>query len=425
MGMLVWVISASGCRTINNTIGLPPFIEYNTADKEWAVRPIFTAKAGDVKCVWPLFRYKHDEKGVSSWLLPFMVYRARPQEKGMDRDFYLFPFIAWGSSPEEGDYFAFFPFGGRLKSFMGKDEFDFALWPLYMRLRDRDTISRHILFPLINWVSGGGRSGWRFWPFWAAYSAVTREGLPKYLRRFVLWPFFSRQWNQLDTKNPSDAWIFFPFYSHAESNHLSHTNILWPLYAHREDRKRKLNTWGMSVVPIRFSQGESESQWDFWPFWGWWDRPERFRQFCLWPLQRYEYEDTDKVTAERFWLLPFWWQTDVAWHEEDGGDTTRSRRKLWPFFSYEAKGEAAHWEALSILPWFDPVTDHFWGRLFQLARYQRQGRKKAFELLWGLYSQESDETQSVWRILGGCFSRRVAADKTIFRFLFIPFTVEH
>ena len=118
--MLAGMASVLGCRTINNTIGLPPFIEFNTETRELAVRPLFTAKAGDVKCVWPIFRYKRDEKGVSSWLLPVMVYRARPQEKGMDRDFYLFPFIAAGSSPEEGGYFAFFPFGGRIKSFMGK-----------------------------------------------------------------------------------------------------------------------------------------------------------------------------------------------------------------------------------------------------------------------------------------------------------------
>ncbi len=437
-------------------MGFSPFIEYNGEKEEFFFRPLFSFRPThkDVKVVWPLFRYNEDERKTSMWLLPFMVYQSRKQENGYDRDFYLLPFFAWGDTPGEGSYFAFFPFGGRLKGFWGKDTFDFVLFPLYMRLRDRDFLSHHVLFPFVNWVSGGGHSGWRFWPFWGRYEAVTEKGTPKYRRWFALWPFFSRQQNLLDTETPSSAWVFFPFYSSTESPNLSQTHIMWPLYAQKEDRKRGLKAWGMSGVPLRFAfsekEGHEETQMDFWPFYGYWKRPNEFRQFCLWPIQRYEKEDKSSLKAERFWILPFWLQADVQWRDdgnapekkdarkqkkseskETGSETGTAtkrlkRRKLWPFFSLEETDAGLHWETLSIFPWFDETTDSFWGRLFHLARYQENARSSAFELLWGLFSSESNAQTSsgVWRVLGGMFGRSHDPGTVTWRIFFIPFTME-
>lgn len=416
--LLPGLLLLGACRTIEGTIGLPPFIEYRGDTEELFVRPLLSVGPTAVRGLWPIFHHRHDDRGRSVWLLPLMLYRSRPQQGGYDRDLFVLPLTAWGDSPDEGAYFGVFPFGGRFKSFLGMDEFDFALFPLYLRQRDRERVSYHILWPLVNWVSGRGHSGWRVWPFWARYAAETPEGVPKFRRSYVLWPLFSHQESLLDTRTPATTWSFFPFWSHSESKHITRRHILWPLFASEENRLRGYRSWGMSLVPVRFATGEKEVQIDPWPFFGWWDREERFRQYALWPLQRYEREKTAQIDATRFWFLPFWWQADTRW--PDGASWTR--RKLWPFFSYERQNDAARWDALSLLPWFDATTDDFWGRLWQLARWRRRGDDEALEILWGLVSWESGTCRSAWRLLGGLAGREVDGDVVTTRVLFIPFT---
>jgi hypothetical protein len=177
-------------------------------------------------------------------------------------------------------------------------------------------------------------------------------------------------------------------------------------------------------VPIRYTEGKDRHQIDIWPFFGWWRRPWRFRQFALWPIQRYEREETEEIDATRFWIVPFWWQSDVTWLGEE--KARLSRRKLWPFFASESTDDTMRWEFLSLIPWIDRDTDEFWGRLWQLARYRRSGPETApdrsLEILWGLYSWEERPSGSAWRIAGGLFGAETDADGEVtYRVFFIPF----
>lgn len=416
--LLALLLCAAGCRTIENRIGLPPFIEYDGTTGELFVRPLFSTGPDEVRVVWPLFRHRTDDKGTSCWLLPVMAYRSRPQEGGFDRDLYIVPLIAWGDSPDAGAHFALFPLGGTIKSFLGQDEFSFWLFPFYAQMREKERVSRHVLWPIVNWVRGPAQGGGRVLPFWAHYWADTPGGRPKYRRTFVCWPFFSRQSNQLDTPTPAEAWAFFPFYARSASENVSRTHIMWPLYAHYDDRARGIESWGASIVPIRYTIDADERQFDLWPFFGSWRQKERSRWFAAWPFVRRETQDDGSVAARRFWIVPLWWSTDAEWPDEK---RALYRRKLWPFFSYEEKDDVAHWEALSLLPWYDATTDAFWGRLLHLARYSRRGAARGFELLWGLYSWEDGPEADAWRVAGGLFAREREGPRVTYRIFFIPF----
>jgi len=425
------LLAVVSCRTIEGTVGLPPFVEYVGDRGEFYFRPLFSTHPHEVRVVWPLFRYRKNEKGTSVWLIPILSYRARPQEGGYDRDLYIVPCIAWGDSPDEGSHFALFPIAGKLTSFLGNEEVRFVLWPIFTRIRNRGTVSHHLFYPLINWLHGGGRSGWRVWPFWAVYRGETEEGKPRYRRYYVLWPFFSYQRNNLETSVPSTAWVFFPFYSRIEGKNISRLYVMWPLFSWAEDRKRRYTAWGMPFLPIRFGSGDDEKQIDIWPLFGWWKNHPRargknavlFRQYALWPIQRYEFRRTEAIKGSQFWFLPFWWRSDIRWRRDD---TYRKRRKIWPFFAWERTNEKSNWEVFSLLPWFDEDVERFWGRFWCVARYRRYKDRKALEILWGLFSREESGERSGWRFAGGLLGAERHRDGSrTYRIFFIPITVEN
>ncbi len=404
-------------------MGFPPFAEWVGDREEFYLRPLCAVLPEEVRILWPIMRYRETERDCSWWVLPVAMYTAKQRHGGWDRNLYVLPFFAWGSAPGEGTSWAIFPLAGRLSSFFGYDDARFVLFPLYLRLQDGPQRSYHVLFPFVNWLEGGRRSGWRVWPFFAVYRATGVAGNPRYERYYVLWPFFSYQRNGLNTRAPSTAYVFFPFYGRISSSRLTRTYILWPLYSQEEDRKRHLRSYGMPLLPIRYARGDDLYQLDVWPFFGWRrlgspnSTEQRFRQFALWPFQRYEEDQEEDLEARRFYVLPFWWHSRTT---EKRGRTWRTRAKAWPFFAREATETGERWEALSLLPWFDQDVERFWGRLWTLARYIRNGRHRAFELLWGLFSWEEDEASVSWSIAGGLFGLKKQDAGTTYRVLFLP-----
>ena len=51
--------------------------------------------------------------------------------------------------------------------------------------------SCNILFPFVNWVEGGGREGFRIFPFYGHYRRTDLLGREVYDRHWVMWPFVS------------------------------------------------------------------------------------------------------------------------------------------------------------------------------------------------------------------------------------------
>ena len=117
---------------------LGPLLKFESkgVEREFALRPLlYRATDGEderfVQVLYPLLTTSRSAEETNWRGLQFLDYRARHDEKEEGSRFTLFPFIFSRQGAGEGkDYFAFFPFGGKLLERFGRDEIRFTLFPL-------------------------------------------------------------------------------------------------------------------------------------------------------------------------------------------------------------------------------------------------------------------------------------------------------
>jgi len=424
----------SGCVTpIDTDRGFPPFyLEREEVLADGEVRqsqhfwPFYshsttTPDREEIRILWPLFVDRIDQTGRKTWLLPAYHRRAyRHSDDQLDVDSFLLPFFLWGSDRDEGDYAAFAPIGGSLKGLLGKDRIDFALFPLWARMQDRQQITTYWLFPLIELDEGPLRSGFRIFPFYSSTQGFTSHGKLRDQSRYVLWPFWHQSSQQLDTDNPSHSWWLWPFYGQIESGTRLSRTILYPLWTESHDFRTETSTW--SLLP--WSIGTRERQWNrflFPPFWGYHDRPGLKKGYFLWPLWQWEKQSTAtrERTVQR--LFPFWRRIV----DQDPQRGTRSSHLLWPLARWDTDAEGNTTASAPALLPFDSPQGFSWshGRAGQLIRWRQESQSWGLELLWGLLTAESSEQKGGFSLLGGLLSRDrgAGADDTRWRLLYIPF----
>ena len=449
--MLAIASLLSACKSVEPTHGLPPFFEvYETPSSttargsqgeeapgsEWYLRPLFSVESWSddttrVKALFPFWlSHNSPAKEVHQLTGIFRYSSLQVATGGEDVDWMLFPFFYGGSDPEEGGYFAFFPFGGQLKGLLAADSIWFWLFPFYLKLHDGERQSTHWLWPLINTVEGAGWSGWRFLPFYADYAWDTEDGQPRSRRKAIMWPFWIRntEWMQ---ENPTEVFFSFPFYGYRESVRSKTETFVWPFFVSYEDKKRpERDHVGGFLFPYRFGEGH----FDIWPFWGTKhvrDQKsvtgpvyERYRQFCLWPIQQYDWARDEREERTRFWVLPFFWRFEYK--ALTAAETDRERWKLWPFIGYREEGEEVGVDVLS--PWPTNRLDYerTYGRLFAIFRYRSRPQYSGWELFWGtLYwgsgvraAEEPEE--HLFSVLGGLFEVGEREGSSVLRLLWIP-----
>ena len=128
----------------------------------FALRPLFVATTHprqnkeDVKFVWPFGQYVSTP--MESFVRVFPIYSNRTwlTGDGWQRDWFVLPLFAGGTTPTRGSYFAFFPFGGTLKGQLARDEINFILFPIYSDTRVGETNSVNVLWPIISVSKGPG-----------------------------------------------------------------------------------------------------------------------------------------------------------------------------------------------------------------------------------------------------------------------------
>jgi len=425
---------------------VPPFVEFYPSPSSVGIE----RQDGEELYIRPLLAHEtwlDDEASRTKVLLPALLFHSEPTKQihhllgifrfgerrlatgGEDMDWMLFPILYGGSDPNEGAYFGFFPFGGKLKGLLGQDEIDFWLFPLYLRMQDGERVSTHWMWPLGNTVEGAGWSGWRIMPFWADYAWDTEDGRPRSRRRAIAWPFYIRntEWMQQD---PTEVFLSFPFYGYYESSRSVRESFtpFWVRY--RDKRDPEANLDGGFLLPWRVGRDHH----DLWPFWGTkytqekselsGTERERFRQFAVWPIQRWDWARDDREETSRLWILPFFWRYEYKTLGEDGEN--RLRWKLWPLFGYRHEGERVEVDVAS--PWWNYREDYhrFWERLFALFRYRSRPGYEGWELLYGtVYAgfgrrTEDGPDESLFSFLGGLFECGTREDNVVVRFLWIP-----
>jgi hypothetical protein len=338
--------------------------------------------------------------------LPLFFYKSFPQPLGgEDVDWLLMPFFLGGSDPDEGSYFAFFPLAGNIKGLLAKDEIHFILFPVYWQARDRGRESLHVLWPFVNTVWGGDWTGGRLWPFHGRYRSFTEEGELRYDRNFYLWPFYIHRDDQMHL-SPTELEFFFPFYGTRRNRQVETSTYLWPLFQTTYERRYDRRSFMGYLIPYRVTEGQT----DIWPFFGL-KKTSRalagsliarrtYREFCLWPIQRYDWGADGLGESTRFWLLPLYWH----FHYIDN-DTleTRSESRYWPLLRYRRSREVLAVDFLSPL-WIDREDyDRYYSRWFGIFRYRWREAIGGWEVLYGalMYRREEATKEKVFSVLGG------------------------
>jgi hypothetical protein len=317
--------------------------EADAAAKRWALSPLWWTErrpdgSAEADFLFALGRYRSEpERELSSWrLFPLGWWRSERRSDGIrDSDWSVLLWLIAGGSSEDGEnYFWFFPFGGVGRDVLTYDEFQFALWPLWIRSTKDERRATHVLWPLFGWQDGS-EDGWRFFPFYG------RAEVPgKYRRSFWLWPFLNFAEDGLDLEHPRKGWLAFLIGGHV-------------------------------------TQGDFEARSVLWPFFTWESQPSRgHRSFTIWPLLRFETNEAEGRTVQR--VLPFWIRF------RDPG--TEFRSVLWPIFWWrrdrlDDDGERTAWYGLPLFfasrsQWSDGSTSEqtrFWP-LFS-ERTERDGAR--------------------------------------------------
>lgn len=267
--------------------------------------------------VWPVFSL--DSVGTDEE-------RARDAD---DLDGFLLPVLGWGREPGQGRWWMAFPVAGHLEQKLLTEEIDFALFPLWAGVRDGGWRSTHLLFPLIAWGDGEGRSHRRFLPFWSQTDG------PHASRRTALWPVV--HWNVEERGDRVfDGWFVFPLYGRRASRDGSYSErtVLWPFFQWSED-ERTGDRWRGLPWPFHkraeLPSSQTTSTW-WWPLWGDFHGPKEDSSFWLWPIGWQGEFREEARTSRRFFVVPLWME-----RESGPADAPPDRREIrsWPFFSYE------------------------------------------------------------------------------------------
>ncbi|MCX7678366.1 MAG: hypothetical protein N2316_04030 [Spirochaetes bacterium] len=387
-----------------------------------------------------------------------------------DYDFGIFPFLFFGTSPDERDrYLMVWPFGGSVKGKLGQDIIAAYLFPgfllffifpptfpptllttavliasfipLYVEYQSRDYQAWGILWPLVQRGRSNTRDDFRILPFYAhnykynSYDNYSFLFVINYNRTFLnddeqrtffLFPLFGRRWN-LSGKVES-ATLLWPFFSWGFNRGTGsfELNFPWPF------------------VQIQQSLNPRVYKRIFFPFYGVYRFEERETLFITPFYFSLKTEKKNFRSEYHIASLVFWYFTREYLDKPSRQYGSRWRYiKLWPLFQFESddRGNVA-FNMLSILPWRDPdgyemMYQPFW-TLFEYRRFHDGEQRMGFFLR--LYYQRWNENFFVMKIpflftyesengqlrelsfLLSMFSYGQFDDGFRFRFLWIPFT---
>ncbi len=379
---------AEGVKEIN---GLGPFFIWrrDSTRSQWGFRPLLYWTEDEIEplkrfeLVYPFAKYQIKEGDKKGYLFPLSLYREEEFDTKKKWDFQFFPFFM-GETEKGRDYFGIFPLFGTLFERYGKEEIRFYLWPIYSESTSEGVRKTNVLWPFFSFIKGEKKKGYRFWPIYGQ-----REEVGVSTSEFFLWPIFLKQRRGLDTDDPIEENMVFPFYVSKESKNFESKTFLWPFFSHTIDRSTGFEEWDLPWPIFQTLKGEDQNLkgMRIFPFYGYKVREGvSKRVFILYPLYQLEedrIDDAQEKTA-RILLLS---RIRIG-EDKEGMEKTRSSR-IWPFFDYE-KEETGH-AKLSIFYLF-PFKDEGFERnlfpLFQIFRWEKDPEKGiSTNLFWGFYKR--------------------------------------
>ena len=346
-----------------------------------AIRP-FVAKVQDgtgrekLHVLAPIGSHTRNAKGekTTAWPLFFddvfgtEVEHARGTS---DDDTAILPFLMWGRDPEEGSYFASFPFGGTLKGKLLADRIDFVAFPAWASTRTGDWRSTHVLWPLIAWGESPARSHARFLPFWSQSDSPARSS------RTLLWPIGN--WGtQTKDGRTFDSWFVFPLAGRrtTRDGEFREWTALFPFFEFSHDDRTgddsRAVLWPIHKHVLR--PGQSETTW-WWPAWGTYDSPTEHSSFYAWPVVWESAVTSGRYVHRHMYVVPVWMHRST---ETAAGEPVDEEVRAWPFFDWRRRGDGYETVRVpEIFPFFGwEPGETLYADLLSLVRWRgdREGR---------------------------------------------------
>ncbi|GAM11417.1 hypothetical protein OR1_03733 [Geobacter sp. OR-1] len=378
-------------------------IQENRGDSVVAFRPLFHNSAN-----------KKQGTSVTEYLYPLASSETTPEVSrfqflkliqnnnfrkdeagGGEKDSMFFPFYISGTSKKYGPYTSVFPIYGDIYERFWKDEYHYALFPLYGSTVKNGTTSRNYLYPLFNTLEGDKESGFQVWPL---YGQSAKEGV--YRKRFVLWPFVISDTRGLNTANPTEKLFLLPFYTATDSPDKTERGYFWPFCGYRDDRKLKEQETDFLWPFIWTVRGEERRVDSYLPFYSGEVKKESSKHWYLWPLFRNDTLTTDTFSRDRNRVLYFLYSDSLERWAKDGSE--RKRTALWPMFVYQRDPRGV--KTFSFPALVEPILD-------------RGEIEQNWSPLWRIYQQKwTDSGESVVSFLWSLYWHEIRDDATAYEF---------
>ncbi|MCX6998601.1 MAG: hypothetical protein NTV49_16335 [Kiritimatiellaeota bacterium] len=296
---------------------------------------------------------------------------------------WFFPFWFQGRAAQGQRYAALFPVGGAIHDFLGQDELDFVLFPIYGHSRLKDEHSYHVLWPVFCRESNARNDRFRVWPLYGWN--IRRDEFDK---RFCLWPIIN--WARYDRPGSSGyGYLVFPLWGHIKRENQAGWMFLPPFFKYGGGGGQSM---GYMPWPfIQWSSGDTDKFY-VWPLWGYKDTPLIQSGFYLWPLGWWRHIDRANESIHRYIFAPLWY-SESAWRaarppppDAPAATNCVSRYwRVWPLCSYERLGDQSRFRTLLLWPLRHTApVEREYAPLWTIYQHTRAGVNADDEVLWGL-----------------------------------------
>lgn len=339
--------------------------------------------------LYPIFSH-HRFQGGYNWNM-FNLFAGGNQCN--EKKLTLFPILL---GKQTGDpctsYSAMFPFGGKVRNFLGKDAIGWLMFPLYLQIEHRGSICHSLPWPFIRWQTGPDSGGLALWPI---FSHFWKEG--EYDHGNLLWPLIYEWHDDLSCPVPSIRKGFLPFYAYEDSARRYSWTVIWPFFSHIEMRNR--NYVEDHLFWPFFVQGRGDNEYvNRWaPFYTHSIRRGIDKRWYLWPL--FKIVDREEcgvhINQQQLLYFVFWKQTqrsieNPCWPEA-------KKVHLWPLYCYWDNGAGKkQFQLLSPFEVFFPTNQavrNLYSPLFAIFRFEQlcPGHSR-YSILFDLIATEKTAT---------------------------------
>jgi len=433
---------------------------------QWALHPVLSysadtgADAAEFDLLYPVLTYDRFGREYRFQLMQVLSFSGgQTQTETNVHRFTLFPiYFQQRSDDPAKNYTALFPLYGQLRNRLFRDEINFVLWPLYVKTKRRpsvapreeepflalphryfrarkgDVTTYNFVAPIFHLRYGDGLTGWQVWPLAGhEHKEVTTktnswgdvETVPGHEKRFLLWPIFFNQTQNVGTDNPERQQALLPFYSYLRSPQRDSTSYLWPLgVTITDDRARKYREVDAPWPLIVFAHGEGKTTRRVWPFFSQSRTSGMESDWYLWPIYKYNRLKADPLDRARTRILFFLYSDTTEKNTQTGA--TAHRADLWPLFT--AKRDLNGNERLQILALLEPLVpssraiERNYSPLWSLWRAERNPSTGAASqsLLWNLYRRDTTRDTRKCSLLFGLFQYQSNPQEKRWRLFYIP-----